>query len=275
MQNFVSILNTIEENLTEEIDVRVLAKDACMSVYEFRRIFSFVIGVPISEYIRKRRLSTAAEDILANGISVTEAAMKYQYDDSSSFSRAFKEFHGVAPSEIVKKKVSLKMYTKVDFSLQIQGGNHVDDRIYQQDGYYIEGIKGVSKLEEKECCERVWSTFENSPYYSAIVQGQEHVYASYENGKEGVLCTIGRKTDRPSGALDYTEVPSSTWVAFTLRGTEDEFVNEYYANVISKWLKSSMFSRDDALPNVEVFPVDMSQEGFAWEIHIPVRAKQA
>ncbi len=273
MQNFVSILNKIEENLTGEIDVPALAKDACMSVYEFRRIFSFVIGVPISEYIRKRRLSMAAEDILANGISVTDAAMKYQYDDSSSFSRAFKEFHGIAPSEITKKKVPLKMYTKVDFSLQIQGGDNVEYRIYDQEAFYIEGVKGISKLEEKECCENVWNTFENAPCYASVVEGSERVYASYENGEKGVLCCIGRRTKTLRGDLDFVKIPPSTWVAFTLYSTDDDFVNAYYGKVICKWLHSSMFCRNEGLPNVEVFPVDMSKDGFAWEIHVPIQTK--
>ncbi len=274
MTNFSDVLNKIEDSLTKEIDVTELAKAVYMSVYEFRRIFSFVAGIPLSEYIRKRRLSIAAEDILTNGISVTDAAMKYQYDDPSSFTRAFKEFHGIAPSEISKGKYPLKMYTKLDFQLRVEGGNNVEYRIYQSKEYCIEGVKGFSKIEEKECCESVWENFEKASVYDEIVKScGDGLYVAYENSQDGVMCSIGRKVKNASAKLDYTTVPSSIWVAFTLHETDDEYVNRYYGDIICRWLNSSMYSRNEDLPNVEVFPADISKEGFAWEIHIPIIKK--
>ncbi len=271
MTEFVSVLNQIEEKLTERIDVGDLAKSARMSVYEFRRIFSFVIGVPLSEYIRKRRLSVAAEELLNGDISVTEAAMKYQYEDSSSFARAFKDFHGVSPSEVAKG-APVKMYTKVNFSLKIEGGSNVEYRVYKEKEYYIEGVRGFSKIEEKECCEKVWEAFENSPRYEELLADGK-VYAGYENGDAGVRCYIGRRRETAPANGECLKIPSGTWVAFNLRRTDDEFVNGYYGDVICKWLRSSRYRRDENRPNVEIFPADMSEEGFPWEIHIPVRFK--
>lgn len=64
IDNFNSVIEYIEENLTEDIDISAMAKKAKMSIYEFRRVFSFVAGIPISEYIRKRRLSRAASELI-------------------------------------------------------------------------------------------------------------------------------------------------------------------------------------------------------------------
>ena len=77
------VVEYIEANLTEQIDCATLAKIATLSEYEFRRIFSFVIGTPIAEYIRKRRLSVAAEELKAGGIGIADVGAKYGYDSAS------------------------------------------------------------------------------------------------------------------------------------------------------------------------------------------------
>ena len=83
------VLELIESNLTGEISVKELAKTAALSEYEFRRIFSFVVGVPVGEYVRLRRLSLAAQELSAGTGTVSETGSKYGYEVPSSFARAF------------------------------------------------------------------------------------------------------------------------------------------------------------------------------------------
>ena len=82
---FEDIIEEIENNLTTEINISSLAKKANMSVYEFRRIFTFVAKIPINEYIRKRRLSLAAIELSQEKSNVTKVAIKCGYDTASSF----------------------------------------------------------------------------------------------------------------------------------------------------------------------------------------------
>lgn len=91
----------IEAHLEQEIDERELERIAGTSIYYFRRMFSFLSGFTLSEYIRKRRLSNAASD-LHDGMGVTEVAFKYGYDSTDGFSRAFKEWAGINPSTVRK-----------------------------------------------------------------------------------------------------------------------------------------------------------------------------
>lgn len=53
----------IELNLANEISYEKLAQIACCSTYHFQRMFSFITGVPLSEYIRHRRLTLAAFEL--------------------------------------------------------------------------------------------------------------------------------------------------------------------------------------------------------------------
>ena len=93
IQKIDEIINEIENNITSDIDYEALASKMTLSVYEFRRIFAFVVGTPLSEYIRKRRLSLAACDLMTNPkASIQEISEKYGYSTLAAFSKAFSEY---------------------------------------------------------------------------------------------------------------------------------------------------------------------------------------
>ena len=92
-------LDYIEANLTEDMDVHDVAARAYVSAFHFQRIFSSLCGIPLGEYIRRRRLTLAAQELMG-GCRVIDAAMKYGYDSPDSFARAFRRFHGVLPSSL-------------------------------------------------------------------------------------------------------------------------------------------------------------------------------
>ena len=107
-----NVVDYIEENLTQPIQYKSLSRTIGCSVYEFSRIFSFMAGVSISEYIRRRRLSQAAFDIQSGSEKIVDIALKYCYESPTTFTRAFKELHGIAPLSARKMSVSLKIYPK-------------------------------------------------------------------------------------------------------------------------------------------------------------------
>ena len=133
-------LDYIEDNLSDGIDDNELERITGTSVYHFRRMFSFLSGMSLGEYIRNRKLSNATFDLLHEGMSVTETAFKYGYESVDGFSRAFREWSGISPSE-VKKKNMLKAFPKLSFQLTIQGGIKMDYRIENKESFNIVGVK--------------------------------------------------------------------------------------------------------------------------------------
>ncbi len=125
-------LEYIENNLDKEIDYRVVEKISCCSQYQFRRVFSFLAGISLSEYIRRRRLSNAVYDLKNADSNIIDIAVKYGYNSADSFSRAFQNFHGVLPSYARNLDVSLKSYPKLSFQLSINGGNEMNYRIVEK-----------------------------------------------------------------------------------------------------------------------------------------------
>ncbi len=120
-------INYIEDNLLNELDLEEIAKRAYVSPFHFQRIFHILSGFTLGEYIRSRRLSLAAADLQANGGKIIDIAVKYGYNTSESFSRAFERFHGVLPS--AAKHAVLKSFSRLSIKVLLEGGNVMDYRI--------------------------------------------------------------------------------------------------------------------------------------------------
>lgn len=101
-------INYIEENITKEIEYEQVAKIACCSTYHFQRMFAYMADVPLSEYIRRRRMSLAAVELQNDDKKIIDVALKYGYSSPTAFNRAFKSIHGVAPSVIKKRNNNFK-----------------------------------------------------------------------------------------------------------------------------------------------------------------------
>jgi len=129
-------LHYIEENLTDEIDFQEVARIACCSEYHFKRMFAFLAGVTLSEYIRRRRLTLAAFELQDSGKRVIDVALKYGYNSPDAFTRAFH-----TPTEARQTRHLLKAYPRMTFQLTIKGGREMNYRIVEKEAFRIVGIK--------------------------------------------------------------------------------------------------------------------------------------
>ena len=134
-------LRYIEENLEGGIDLAQAAKIACCSAFHFQRMFSYLAGVPLAEYIRRRRMTKAAFDLQNSKDKVIDIALKYGYDSPTAFNRAFQSIHGVAPSAARQAGARLKAYQPISFKITIRGEAEMNYRIEQHGPFRIVGPK--------------------------------------------------------------------------------------------------------------------------------------
>lgn len=99
IQGIQRAIDYVEANITEEVDLEDVAKQAYSSPFHFQRVFGILCGFTLGDYIRMRRLSLAGEELSKGTAKIIDVAMKYGYDTPESFSRAFTRFHGTSPSE--------------------------------------------------------------------------------------------------------------------------------------------------------------------------------
>ena len=144
------VLEFIEDNLSQPIQYESLSKIVGCSVYEFSRIFSFMAGMPISEYIRRRRLSQAVFDIQNGSEKIIDIALKYGYESPTAFTRAFKELHGTTPMSARRQGVALKNYPPISFVLAIKGVEQMKFRIEKRECFQIMGLSGYDSVRARK-----------------------------------------------------------------------------------------------------------------------------
>jgi len=273
-----SVSAHIEENLTQPIQYETLARMVGCSIYEFSRIFSFIAGMSVSEYIRRRRLSQAAFDIQSSSEKIIDVALKYCYESPAAFTRAFKELHGTTPLSARKASVPLKTYPAINFVLTIKGVNEMNFRIEKKEGFQVMGLSGYIAGELVDGMPTVVKEFFDNyyqklcPYYTAPFQ-QVSMY-DFQSVDDKCKMIIGAeyKGEKPNGMdLDMKDVPSATWAVFSIEGCIGETYDAAYARVLTEWFPSSSYKRDETVPHLEVLPV--GSEVPIWEIWMPISTK--
>ncbi len=161
VQAIQKAIDYIESHLDEDIDYTEAAACACSSSFHFQRVFGLLCGVTLGEYIRKRRLTLATQELLEKNSRITDIALKYGYETLESFSRAFYKFHGCLPSQI-QHCSTLNSFSRLKIRLDLTGGNEMNYNIEEKEEKVLIGFKkrftGVPYGEERIRQERAFAT---------------------------------------------------------------------------------------------------------------------
>lgn len=279
-------LDYIEAHLDREIDFNRVAQTAGVSEYHFRKMFSYLSGMSLSSYIRLRKLSEAGRELQKGDLKVLDAAVKYGYDSADGFSRAFREWSGMNPSE-VSTSSSMKVFPRMTFQLTIRGGINMDVRIEQKDAFRLVGIKKRVPIQfEGQNPEIMKMVQEMTPEQREQLQRFRNtdvktvVNASY-NFDEGRNEEIGEldhmigsitTLDENFNGFDVVDVPALTWAIFRSTGPFPQTMQDTWAKIASEWLPASEYELVDA-PEIS-FTEDMSDlENVTSEIWMAVQKR--
>lgn len=267
----------IEEHLTDTVDYERLGQIACCSSYHYQRMFTYMVGLPLSEYIRRRRMSLAAAD-LQSGERVLDVALKYGYSSPTAFNRAFQAIHGVTPSAVRSGGASVRAYPPITFKIEVKGAQEMNYRIEKKDAFRI---VGVSAPLEKEL-EKNFATVPGL-WGRAAADGTIQRLAGLMNAQPmGLLgvCGCGDREDwryyiavsstLPAGELEEYTVPALTWAIFPGSGKNTD-IQELERRAVVEWLPTSGYEYADG-PDVEVY-LNADPENARFKVWIPVRKK--
>ena len=268
----------IEEHLTEEIDYERLGKIACCSSYHFQRMFTYMAGVPLSEYIRRRKMSLAAVDLQSTGIKIIDVAGKYGYNSPTAFNRAFQSVHGIAPSAVKNEGVSVKSFPPVSFKIIVKGVEEMNYRIETKAAFRI---VGVSVPLEKDI-EKNFAVIPRKWQETAVNGTLQKLTGLMDTQPMGVLgvstcndtepwryyiAVASSQTDRD---LEEYTVPAATWAVFPGAGT-NQSIQELERRIVTEWLPTSGYEYGNA-PDVEVY-LNPDPQNAQYEVWIPVVRK--
>ena len=144
-------IDYIENHLTEKIDYDMVAAQSFSSSYHFQRVFSILCGFTIGEYIRNRRLSLAGSELATTDAKVIDVALKYGYESPDSFAKAFKQFHGVLPSQVKNNGSILKSFAPLVLKISLEGGSAMKYRIEEKPEMILTGYWTiVNKVDKRD-----------------------------------------------------------------------------------------------------------------------------
>lgn len=271
----------IEDHLTDEIHVQEMAKMLCCSSVEFGRVFAFITGVTLSDYIRRRKLTQAGIELRHGTQKVIDIAMKYGYTSHAAFSRAFREMHGVTPQLARDGGVMLMVQTRLSFTLSIGGLGQMQHRMVTLPSFKVVGMKAKNEVESGG--NNPWLVFMNDYNQRLYNQGgQDNYYHAplYQIGlylQDEDTCIIGAQLAAgrsvPDG-MDVMDVPAHTWAVFTVNevpSTSNDIIGKYYTQINTQWLPASGYQKVAHIASMESFPPgDPQSSDYCYEIWIPV-----
>ncbi len=263
LKNLNNAIDYIENNLDKEISYEEAARIACCSTYYFQRMFSYVAGISLSEYIRRRRMSQAAFELQRTDKTVLEVALKYGYTSPTSFNRAFQRVHGINPITAKKKGITLNAYPAIQFSVKITGGSAMAYHIADKEAIRIVGIRTrlTENIEENQINIPIfWKDTLQSKRFMDICELSNKnpngiLGISVYQDPENIFYYIAAATTKeiPIGMYEC-EIPAATWVIFENDGPFKETVQTIFQRFYTEWLPFSGYEYA-GLPDIEIYPI--------------------
>ena len=273
----------IESHLADDIDFQRVSQLAGCSEYHFRRMFSFLAGMALGDYVRRRRLSLAAIELRNSDVRVIDLAVKYGYDSPDAFARAFQKLHGLTPTDARVEGALLKAVPPVTFQLTVQGGSEMDYRIIDKEAFTIVGLKKRVTLQYEGVNPEIaamWASLtpDDIAALKAISsvepRGLISASANFTEGRaEGTQLDqmIGAATNQPhSDKWETLTVPASTWAVFTVRGKFPDALQNVWGRIYAEWFPMSGYEISEGPEILWNESKDTTLPDYHSEIWIPV-----
>jgi AraC family transcriptional regulator len=278
----------IEDHLEDRIDMKELAQIAQCSEFHFQRMFSTMVDVSCSEYIRRRRLSLAAEELRHTDIRIIDCALKYGYESSDAFSKAFSRWHHINPSQARHQDSIIKTYPRISFMIQIKGGTAMNYRFEKKEAFKVYGVsrpilkddnlyelipKFWNEIQENDTYLSLCKVFNQKPYSSFSLMGAFYdEFIHQEHHRRYLIVSTITPVQHEFKDLETYDVPQGEWVVFseTFEHSDDatEKIQSMWKRVFIEWFPTSNVEAISGV-SMEVFSPDSK----TCEIWIPIQRK--
>lgn len=268
-----------------DVDVAALARTAATSEYHFRRMFSALAGLPLSEYVRRRRLTLAGAEVLAGRATLLDIAVRHGYTSAEAFARAFRALHGVGPGEARRTGAALRSQPRLSFHLTVTGSDSMEYRLVTKPAFRIVGLRARVPLVHEGLNPAITEFVRAIP--PAELRRLEELSDQEPHGILGIVDKLSE--DRAEGTeLDYYHgvvtaadaapppeplatlpVAAGRWAVFAGSGEFPQALQYLWRDVFTQWFPSNPYR---SRPGPELVSTRLSPDGGTAdaEIWIPV-----
>lgn len=272
-------INYIEGNLENDLDIHAVAREAASSSFHFQKIFLVLTGVTIAEYVRRRRLTLAAQELAASKVKIIDVALKYGYETPESFTKAFNKLHGVPPSQ-VRKGAQLAAYPRISFKLSIQGDESMNYRIVEKESFKVaaktlkvttqngQNLKLIPDFWTQ--CNQDGTSDRLSALSNKCLIGI--CLNDFDKQMETFTYAIAVEVDNSdAGEFQLIEIPAATWAVFESIGPLPKSIQDVWARIYQEWFPATGYVHA-GLPELEVYDdSDCNDANYHSEVWIPIK----
>lgn len=286
LKDLNQLIDYIEEHLTEGLSYKIIAENTGISEYQLKRIFTFIAGMSLMDYIKNRRLALANRDLL-DGSRVTETAFRYGYETVKGFSRAFRDWSGYLPSEISRYGIQ-KSFPRLTFFIDVRGGKSMEFRIEKKEQFYVAGVakkvpvkfEGVNQ-EIQKLAQTITETQREEMHKLGDLYPNQVINVSYGfdgdrlEEKGSLMHMIGFATtkENPYADLEMLAIEEHTWAIFPNKGPFPQTLQDTWGKIYAEWLPSSDYELVEA-PEISFTKWGEDFSNVYSEIWIAVKAKK-
>nr|WP_207198878.1 AraC family transcriptional regulator [Peribacillus sp. TH14] len=274
----------MEEHLLDDLTIESISRQANASAFHFQRTFTILTDISVGEYVRRRRLTLAAQEISRTNCKIIDLAYKYGYDTPEAFSKAFRRQHGVSPSEARKYIGKLTFYERLVIQVILKGEIPMKYNIIERDSFQVIGIKREFSLVNGENLigiPKLWDKVNSD--------GTDDQLGKLNNGQiKGLLgVCVDKRILEQNETMDYwiaTEydgqvpegyssltIPASKWVIFEVHGPMPDAIQEVWKRIFSEWFPTSGYEHAGTFEMEVYTDDDASNPDYYSEIWIPVK----
>jgi AraC family transcriptional regulator len=285
LESIQKALEYMEDNLLTDVSIEEIAGQANVSSFHFQRTFVLLTGCTVGEYLRRRRLSLAAQDLLTTENKIIDIACKYGYDTPEAFTKAFRRQHGTSPSEVRRNEGKLQTYNRLVIQVTLKGAEPMKYSVVNKEAFKVVGIKRTFSCvngENMKEIPKLWQEVNSTGLTDELFK--------LTNGPvKGVLgvCDASREGMRSKQVMDYWvaasfdgetpvgmdsfDIPASKWAVFEVHGPMPHAMQNTWKKIFSEWFPSNSYEHAGT-PDFEMYTEEdaLSPDLYS-EIWIPIK----
>ncbi|MEV4669904.1 AraC family transcriptional regulator [Microbacterium sp. LWO12-1.2] len=249
-----ALVDLVEQRTDDEIDVTAFAREHGTTEYHLRRMFSSLAGMPLSEYVRRRRMTLAGAEIVAGASGLLDVAVRHGYGSVEAFGRAFRAVHGIGPADARRDGGPLRTQPTLRFRLSVEGSTPMHVTITTRPELVLAGHAATVPLIHE-------GVNPQSQEHIAGIPAEEHARLKALSDAEpsGILAiTADIEPDAPEGApltylhgvalqastpvpddLDRIPLEAGSWAVFATEGPFPETLQNLWAATATEWFPSN------------------------------------
>ncbi|ERI93763.1 transcriptional regulator, effector binding domain protein [Clostridiales bacterium oral taxon 876 str. F0540] len=286
-------IDYIEENLKEDLTVSRIANFTGFSTYHYYRLFNAYVGIPVMQYVRRRRLLHGISDIANNGKRIIDVALDYGFETHSGFTKAFNKEYGCSPSQYISK-IKGSIPKKIDLNVlkkyNLMTGVIMEPKIITRTSFKVAGYKFETSHEGRRNEREIpafWEKFEienwESKLYEQVKPAVHGEYAlcfppNMDTGEFRYLLGVNAENyHNDYRKIIIEEVPEASYAVFTTPPAA--YANRGFAKAIQgtwdyilfEWFPSSGYEIEEGKPDFEYYD-ERCHDPFnsVMDIYIPI-----